>query len=132
LQLIRPSSAILALAVVTVLTACGGPATAGGGAAQSAPPGERVQVTLTDFAIEPAAAVVHQHAVVFEVANRGQSPHNLSIRDGAGRTFGQTRNLGPGQSANLSVQLGDSTYTSFCSLPGHESLGMRGTVTVGG
>ena len=39
--------------------------------------------------------------------------------------------LDPGQLATLALQLGAGTYTTFCSLAGHESLGMHGTVTVG-
>ena len=109
MQLIRRSFAIGALVLVTALAACGGSAAAGGGGGAGRPStrAEHVQVTLTDFAIEPAATAVHQHSVLFEVANRGRTPHNLSIRDGAGRTLGHTRDLNPGQSASLSLELGD-------------------------
>jgi uncharacterized cupredoxin-like copper-binding protein len=45
---------------------------------------------------------------------------------------GHTRTLDPGQPAALALDLAAGTYTTFCSLPGHESLGMRGMVTVDG
>jgi plastocyanin len=132
-QLIRRPVATLALALITPLVACVG-STAGAGTGGSAPTprGQHVEVTLTDFKIEPAQVVVQQDAIVFDVANRGQTPHNLSLRDDSGRIVGHTRDLAPGQSATLVLQLAAGTYTSFCSLAGHESLGMRGTVANGG
>jgi plastocyanin len=128
-QHVRRLAAIAAFVPVIALAACGG-STARGSASASA--GEHVQVTLTDFQIAPAQVVVHGDLVVFEAANHGQTPHNLTIRNGSGAIVGHTRDLNPGQSATMTLQLAPGTYTTYCALAGHESLGMRGTVTVGG
>ena len=130
---IHRSFAGLALLPLLALLACGG--TIAGGASPSppaSPSGQRVQVALTDFQITPAHISVHQGAVVFQVTNRGKTPHNLTLRTPAGSIAGRTPDLAPGRSAALPLDLAAGTYTSFCSLPGHESLGMRETVTVDG
>lgn len=121
--------AVLVAAPVIALAGCGGGTPAG---SAPTPQGEHVPVALTDFQIAPTQVAVHQEAVVFDVSNRGQSPHNLGLRNGAGAVVGHTRDLDPGQSATLALRLDPGTYTTFCSLAGHESLGMHGTVTVGG
>jgi plastocyanin len=125
----RRWSATLVLAPVLALAACGGSTP---GSSATTPPAEHVAVVLTDFQIEPAQVSVRGAPAVLDVANRGRTPHNLSIRSGSGQVVGHTIDLAPGRSATLRVQLAAGTYTTFCSLAGHESLGMRGKATVGG
>jgi uncharacterized cupredoxin-like copper-binding protein len=40
--------------------------------------------------------------------------------------------LSPGAGEAIAVELEPGTYTIFCSLAGHESLGMSGTPTLTG
>ena len=130
---VRRSFAALPLLPLLALVACGG-ATAGGVSSSppASPSGQHVQVALTDFQISPAQISVHRGAIVLQVTNRGKTPHNLTLRTPAGSIVGRTPDLAPGRSAALPLDLAAGTYTSFCSLPGHESLGMRETVTVDG
>jgi len=92
--------------------------------------GQGVHVSLTDFKIAPADIAVPGGAATLNVSNDGKTPHNLAIRDQSGKVVGHTDDLRPGQAAVLTVTLPVGTYTTFCSLPGHESLGMRGTLMV--
>lgn len=144
------SSALLALA----LAACGGsgttanpatsaqtdaPSTAPSAEASAAPSSEPSAaasatvdgqaVVVKDFTIEPLD-LTSGTDVVLAVTNEGPTPHNLTIRDDAGEVLGATADLSEGGSETLTVQLEPGQYTTFCSLPGHESLGMRGTLTV--
>ena len=64
------------------------------------------------------------------VTNAGPTIHDLTIRDDAGKILGETEDLTAGASETLTVDLPAGTYTIFCSLPGHESLGIKGTLTV--
>jgi plastocyanin len=90
-----------------------------------------VAVTLSDFDLAPESVEVVGPAIEFDVMNTGVTPHNLSVRDEAGALVGATETLGQGRSSELAVgMLEAGTYTIFCSLPGHESLGMSGTVVV--
>jgi uncharacterized cupredoxin-like copper-binding protein len=114
------------------LAACGGAASGNLPSTSPTTPGEQVKVALTDFAITPAQVTLHGGEVVFQVANKGRTPHNLSLRDGSGAVVAHTRDLDPGQFTTMTLHLETETYSTFCSLPGHASLGMRGTVTVDG
>ncbi len=122
--------AILALLLVT--TACSGdgetPAREG-----DVPAGGDVStldVALSDFAIEPdlLQAPVGR-TLEFRVVNEGQAPHTFAVDTGGG--IEATNELQPGDSATLRVpalQAGD--YRIYCSVPGHEDLGMTGSLAV--
>jgi plastocyanin len=101
----------------------------------SVPPGASpavaIPVTLADFTVTPADLVVSGTTVSFDVVNDGPTPHNLAIRDAAGTLLGTTPDLSQGERATLTLTLpGPGDYVTFCSLPGHESLGLKGTLTV--
>jgi plastocyanin len=90
-----------------------------------------VAVTLSDFEIVPDTLEVAAPEVGISVANSGITPHNLSVRDEAGVLVAATPTLSQGETAELQVELpGPGAYTIFCSLPGHESLGMSGRLVV--
>lgn len=142
-------SSILALAVA----ACGGSAGASGGPASVAPatppasaaaaspapiatPAQSPAangkpVEIKDFSIDPVE-VAATGPVSLAVSNAGPTVHNLSIRDEADELVAKTEDLREGESETLTVDLPEGVYVIFCGLPGHESLGMRGTLTVGG
>ena len=107
-------------------------------AACSAPPADEpseaspIEVTVADFMIDPAELEVTAGSASFVVRNDGPTPHNLSIRDAAGELVAATDDLSPGDGETIAVELEPGTYTIFCSLAGHESLGMSGTLTVTG
>jgi uncharacterized cupredoxin-like copper-binding protein len=87
-------------------------------------------ITERDFKFDTPDVTVKGEAVSLAVTNAGPTVHDLTIRDDAGKVLGETEDLKPGASETLSVQLAAGTYTIFCSLPGHESLGLKGTLTV--
>jgi uncharacterized cupredoxin-like copper-binding protein len=43
---------------------------------------------------------------------------------------GATKDLKTGAAETLTVKVSPGSYVLFCSLPGHESLGIKGTLTV--
>jgi len=87
-----------------------------------------VAVELVDFAIEPASISVSAGGSLI-VTNGGKSVHNLSVVD----TDVITADLSPGDSETLSLaSLAPGTYKVICAIPGHEALGMTGTLTIGG
>jgi uncharacterized cupredoxin-like copper-binding protein len=61
--------------------------------------------------------------------NVGEVVHSLRI-EGNGIEERQTGEIGPGESADLTVTLGPGTYELDCPVDDHEELGMRGRVTV--
>ena len=134
------ATSILALAVV----ACGGSGTtaapttgaaaspAASPAAASTAPSAASQATavvVKDFTLDPLDVAV-AGAVSLAVTNDGPTVHNVAIRDDAGAVLGTTADLKEGESETLTVEIPAGSYILFCTLPGHESLGIKGTLTV--
>jgi plastocyanin len=132
---------ILALvgAVTLAASACGsssggGSATTGteaaggGGGGDSGTP---IDVTLKDYSIDVASTgSLAPGTYTFQVTNNGPSSHNLTV-DGPGVSDKATPTFAAGGSMDLTVTLKNGSYDLFCSVPGHEQLGMDTHLTVG-
>ncbi len=89
--------------------------------------GTAAQIGLTEFKIDPATLTVSEDGEI-AVTNNGAVEHNLAIQG----TEIITKQLGPSESETLSLKgLKKGSYTTYCTIPGHESAGMRGTLVVG-
>ena len=119
----------LTLIALLGLVACSAPDASGSPAAEM-PPVDALAVSVLDFMIDPADLEVAGPTVTIAVTNDGPTPHNLTVRDAAGEVVTGTDDLGVGESETISGELEPGDYTIFCSLAGHESLGMSGTLTV--
>lgn len=86
-------------------------------------------VIVKDFTLDPLDVAV-AGAVSLAVTNAGPTVHNVAIRDDAGATLGTTADLREGEAETLTVDLPAGSYVLYCSLAGHESLGIKGTLTV--
>ena len=91
--------------------------------------GETVQVSETDFAIDPANPTVQAGTVTFEVTNDGQAPHNLEV-EGNGIEEELEADLAAGESGTLTVDLQPGTYEWYCPVGNHAEMGMEGELTV--
>lgn len=120
---------LLALAAVMTLAACAAPDTGDSAPAADA---DALTVTVSDFMIDPSELSVTGSTVTIEVVNDGPTPHNLSVRDADGEVVMATADLSTGGAETITADLAPGDYTIFCSLAGHESLGMSGTLTVAG
>jgi uncharacterized cupredoxin-like copper-binding protein len=112
-----------------------GAASASSAPAASATAGESTttnatSITERDFKFDTPDVTVAGSAVSLAVTNAGPTIHDLSIRDASGKVLGETEDLKAGASEALTLSLPAGTYVMFCSLPGHESLGLKGTLTV--
>jgi uncharacterized cupredoxin-like copper-binding protein len=63
------------------------------------------------------------------VRNAGNVGHDLKLRRD-GREAGGTLVLNPGETQQLDVLFDPGDYEMYCSVPGHEEAGMKGTFTV--
>jgi len=93
-------------------------------------PAEGTVLEVRDFTLQPLELTATETNVVLDVRNGGPTVHNVTIRDASGSILGATRDLREGEAETLRAKLANGTYTLFCSLPGHESLGIKGTLTV--
>jgi plastocyanin len=66
--------------------------------------------------------------LTFDVSNDGKIQHDLAVEDGQEK---KTPLIDSGKSAKLDVDLEPGKYKLYCSVPGHEQLGMKQEVTVG-
>jgi uncharacterized cupredoxin-like copper-binding protein len=119
---------LVALAFV-LLPACGGEESTGDDAGGGG--GSVVDVALADFSIQPSAIDVEPGSYTFHVVNEGESVHALEVEGPGGEV--ETADLGPGESADLDVDLSEAgTYEMYCPVGDHRDRGMEGSITVGG
>jgi FtsP/CotA-like multicopper oxidase with cupredoxin domain len=127
---IRKGIPALVLVLALIAAACASTASSGGGTgAQAAGGTAKVSITLSDFKIDPSSiSVPAGQPIEFDVANQGPSAHTFAIVvDGKQQATGQIQS---GSTATLNVAaLNAGTYDALCTVPGHEQLGMKATVT---
>jgi plastocyanin len=116
----------LAVAVVAVAVLAG----CGGSGASAAPSGS-IKVTLTEFKFDPPTISAPSGMVVFFLVNAGTASHDFIIRDASNNRVSGSELISAGDSAVFTVDsIAAGTYTYFCDQPGHESSGMKGTLTI--
>lgn len=111
----------------------GGTAPAGGGQGGTAKTNAKNEVEIpTDstgqllFKFKNATAKAGR--VTLLAKNDSSVPHNISVRDGGVKEEGPV--ISGGKTSRVSVELKPGRYTFYCSVPGHEQGGMKGTLTV--
>ena len=113
------------VALFSLVAACGGGGSSGGQPAGS------TKVSLTEFKFDPGTITVAHGNVVFWLVNTGNTSHDLSIKDSSGNAVATSELVSPGDSKEFDVNnLAAGSYTIVCTQPGHESSGMKGTLTV--
>ena len=114
-----------------ILGACGGgsdeessPQSAGGSAA---PAGSTIEVTGKEFSYSPATLTLKAgEAAAIVLKNTGAIEHDITVDDP-----GFKLTVSPGQSGDKALTVGKAgTYKFYCSIPGHESAGMKGELKV--
>jgi len=95
-------------------------------ASEGASAANTIQVTESEYRIAlPALKTLAPGEYTFVVKNSGTVAHNLVVGTKS------TPLIAPGGTAKLSVSLKAGTYTLFCSVDSHRSLGMTAKLTVG-
>lgn len=87
-------------------------------------------IRVLDFTLEPLTLSLAGQTIALAVVNDGPTVHNVTIRDTLGTTLAGTADLREGDAETITVDLAPGTYGLICTLPGHESLGINGTLTV--
>lgn len=134
----RKFLALIAIVIPLTLVACGGDdetsstsAASDTTAAESttaAGGGETVNISETEFKLDPADPSVKAGSVTFDVANDGQTVHNLEVEGNGVEEV--TDDLEPGDTGQLTVDLQPGTYEIYCAIDSHRDQGMEGEVTV--
>jgi high-affinity iron transporter len=133
---VGPATAATAIvAMGLVLAGCGGttasPATSSGVA--SGAPGSStegvIKVAASEYKFEPATIATKTGSVTFEVTNVGTTEHEFEIFKGE-TVVDEIEGLVPGLTRQLTVTLDPGEYTYLCKLAAHDTLGMKGALTV--
>jgi plastocyanin len=99
--------------------------TASGGGGSST-----LDVSETDFAIDPADPTVEAGTVTINVTNDGETTHNLEV-EGPDDEVELDADLAPGESGSMEVDLSEpGTYEWYCPVGNHADMGMEGEITV--
>jgi len=88
-----------------------------------------VTVTATDTACTPSSTNLTAGTVTLRLKNTGSRVNELYVLRGDGSIAGERENVGPGTSAELTVDLPAGSYTLQCK-PGMSGAGIRTAVTV--
>jgi plastocyanin len=134
---------VLLTGLLLILAACGSSTSAGltppsssGNAEPSAssggtPPVSNTTLTLSEkeYSITPATEKARTGKINFTIKNDGTIVHDFAV-EVAGKEF-KSSDVQPGKSIPFSVTINQpGDYTFYCAVPGHEALGMKGTLTV--
>jgi plastocyanin len=130
--------AVAGVILLVGLAGCGGDDDDNGEDAgtAAAPAGEAtktIDVSETDFKLDPANPTVSKLGVVeIKATNDGQTTHSLEV-EGPGEEQELESELQPGESGTLEVDLGKAgRYEWYCPIGNHRELGMEGEIVVGG
>ena len=90
---------------------------------------ETIEVTLTEFAVDPPTVEVSAGTeLVVNVTNDGTMPHDLKVNGEVG-----TGMLDPGETAEgVSLGVIGTATVAWCTVPGHREAGMEMTITLPG
>jgi plastocyanin len=135
--LARLAAVLLLLVALAAVGCSGGDDDDGGDAQQQQAPAETSgdgggaaagAVSMAEFKFDPAEVTVERGSTL-TVRNEGSLEHDLKVRDG-GEVIGGTDVFPAGESQALQVDFPPGSYEMFCSVPGHEDSGMKGSFTV--
>jgi plastocyanin len=114
-------------------TTPGGAGGSKGPGGTSGPPGRLLaterEVSATQLQLQLSRPSLAAGTAIVEQYNAGSDPHNL-ILEKAGQVAFSFESLDPGGDARQTVTLTHGTWTLYCSLLNHRSLGMQATLTV--
>jgi plastocyanin len=128
---VTPAVPALSAVVPTTDPAPVSPVADAGLPAASAPVFARLQVTTQEFLVKLSRPSIVAGPATIQLVNAGEDPHDLHLRptDG-GADLLALPETAPGGVVDRDVTLAAGRYTLYCSLPAHEDLGMRATLTV--
>jgi plastocyanin len=100
---------------------------AGGGGRETTleNPADPSQLRFSKSTLEAPAGTI---TLVME--NPSAIEHNIAVRGGGVDEQGEV--VGQGEESTVTAELDQGEYEFYCSVPGHEQAGMKGTLTVTG
>jgi len=132
----RHALALLILPAVLLAAACGG-SSSGGSSSSASPPatssaggGQTIDIPISSsgFSFTKTSVTAKAGTVTLKAMNPQSVSHDISIK-GNGVDV-QGNQVSNGGTSTVTANLTPGTYEFYCSVPGHEQAGMKGTLTV--
>jgi plastocyanin len=132
----RHALALLLLPAVLLAAGCGGGSSSGGSSASSTPAstpaggGQTIDIPISSsgFSFTKSSVTAKAGTVTLNAMNPQSVAHDISIKgNGVDVKGNQVQN---GDTSTVTANLTPGTYEYYCSVPGHEQAGMKGTLTV--
>jgi plastocyanin len=122
------TTVLMLLLLVLGLAACGG----GNGDEDGEPAGGGTTLELAAdpggaFAFDKTTLEAPAGTITIHLTNDASIPHDIGVKGDSVDEVSDTVMQGD---VSLTVDLEPGTYTFYCSVPGHEAGGMKGTLTV--
>ena len=122
---------MLAIPIVLMASGCGGGSSGGNSStAGSGGGGQVVEIPIADsgFMFTITTATASAGTVTLKAMNPQSTPHDISIKGNGVDEKGNQ--VSGGDTSTVTATLTPGTYEYYCSVPGHEAAGMKGTLTV--
>ena len=117
----------LLLVLLALAAGCGSDDSSDESSGESA---NTVDVVASDFTFDPSSLSVDAAGrTTFRLTNEGGTTHALEL-EGNG-VEEETEEIGPGESAEVTVDLKEGRYELYCPVDGHRERGMEATLVVG-
>jgi plastocyanin len=120
------TAASVALGIAVVATAC---TSQRSDAPTASIPPNAIRVAASEYKFEPATLTVKAGEALFAVTNAGTTAHEFEVFQGD-KLVDEVEGINPGSTKQLTVTLAPGTYTYVCKLAAHDTLGMKGAITV--
>lgn len=131
---LRRAGVMVAVPLALLAGGCGGGSSGGGGTTStSSPPagsGQVVNIPIASsgFAFSVTTATASAGTVTLKAMNPQSVSHDISIKGNGVDVHGDQ--VSSGGVSQVTATLKAGTYEYYCSVPGHEQAGMKGTLTV--
>ena len=86
------------------------------------------ETELASSTASQPASIASAGTVTIKMSNPASLSHDVSIKGNGVSKQGDI--VGNGGTSTVTADLKAGTYTFYCSVPGHEAAGMKGTLTV--
>jgi uncharacterized cupredoxin-like copper-binding protein len=123
-------------AAVLLLAGCGGSSNASSSDTTTTETTATATGTTLDLAADPTGQLEYDKTsleapageVTIALTNDSSTPHDVAIEGNGVDVTSDT--IDNGATTEVTADLKPGTYTFYCTIPGHEQAGMKGTLTI--
>jgi plastocyanin len=93
-------------------------------------PPARILVFASEHRLNASRVKIRSGQLILQMRNNGEDDHDIAIRNERGALVAQSPIIGSGDLGELRVKMLPGRYTLYCTVEGHEGLGMTAPLLV--